>query len=103
MDSNVESNFPLYVGERISSLLVKSNRIRSGITARVPQLEKKDAEWIVAIKIPVDNGPIKDKPSGTSRRFDNNRYNYLVKKVVSREIRQGEDSPLSVPETDINT
>ena len=104
-DSNVGLiNSPLYVGERTSTLLVKNNRIGTEITARVSQLEKKD-EWIVAVKIPADNGPVKpDNPaSGRPRRFSDNRYNYLViQQAVSREIRRGLNSPLIVPDSDIN-
>ena len=108
--SNIENNLPLYIGERTSSLLVKNNRIGSGITARVSQLEKMD-NWILAAKIPieVDNSPVKDhdNPPGRSRRFNRNRYNYLVIQAISREIRRGQNSPLDsplsrIPDTDIN-
>ena len=104
-------NSPLYsyVGERTSTLLVKNNR-RGGteITARVSQLEKKD-EWIVAVKIPADNGRVKpdnprgDPASGRPRCFSDNRYNYLViQQAISREIRLGLSSPLIVPDSDVN-
>ena len=76
-ESNAENNLPLYIGERTNSLLVKNNRIGSGITERVSQLEKK-AKWILVAKVPADNGPVKDNPPDRSRRFDSNRYNYLV-------------------------
>ena len=103
---NVEMTYPLYIGERTSSLLVKNNRIGHEITARVSELEKK-AEWIVAVKIPAENGPSKDcdsqdNLSGRSRRFDSNRYNYLVMQAVSREINRGQNFPLQIPDTDIN-
>lgn len=110
VDSNLESSencLPLYIGERTSCLLVKNNRIGSGITARVSQLEKMD-KWILAAKVPIDNGPaVKDNdPSGRSRRFNTRRYNYLVMQAISREIRRGLnrpiDAPLSISDTDIN-
>jgi len=96
------------VGKRTSSLLVKSNRIGSGIAARVSQLEMVD-EWIVATKVPIDDGPIKDKPSSRrrSRGYDGNRYNYLVMQAISREIHRGQNNrennnPLLIPDTNIN-
>ena len=110
LESNVENSLPLYIGERTSSLLVKNNRIGSGITARVSQLEKME-RWILAARVPIDNGPVKDgDPSGRSRRFDGNRYNYLVIQAISREIHRGQnsrqnsplDTPLSIPDTEIN-
>ena len=101
-ESNAENNLPLYIGERTNSLLVKNNRIGSGITERVSQLEKK-AKWILVAKVPADNGPVKDNPPDRSRRFDSNRYNYLVIQAISREVRRGPvDFPLNVPDTDIN-
>ena len=107
LESNVENCLPLYIGERTSDLLVKNNRIGSGITARVSQLEKMD-KWILAAKVPIDNGPVKDhnEPSDRSRRFNTSRYNCLVMRAISRDIRQGQnrplDTPLSIPDTDIN-
>ena len=104
--SNAEVNSPLYVGERTSNLVVKNNlennKIGSGSTAH-SQLSSD--EWIVAAKIPIepaDDGPIKDKPSGKSRRFDSNRYNYLVIQAVSREIRGRKNSLLAISEKHIN-
>ena len=107
-ESSTENNLPLYIGERTSSVVVKNNRIRSGVTERVSQLEKK-AKWILAAKIPAENVPaVKDTdPPDRPRRFDSNRYNYLVIQAISREVRRGKnppkDFPLNIPpDTDIN-
>ena len=105
VDSNVEMNYPLYIGERTSSLLVKNAKAGPKVIACVSELEKK-AEWILAVKIP-ENGPSKDdnpqdNASGRSRRFDSNRYNYLVMQAVSREVNRGQNFPLQIPDTDIN-
>ena len=106
-ESSAKNNFPLYIGERTSSLLVKNNQIGSGITKRVSHLQK-NAKWILVAKVPAGNGPIKDNPpeTGRSRRFDGNRYNYLVIQAISREVRRGQnppaDFPLNIPDTDMN-
>ena len=109
-ESNTEINSPLYVGKRTINLMVKNNfkNNRMGCenisnSEAHPQLKTESDEWIVAVKIPIrPDGPIKDKPSGNSRRFDRNRYNYLVIQSVLREIHGRENPLLSIPETNIN-
>ena len=106
VDSNVGMNYPLYIGERTSSLLVKNARAGPKVIACVSDLEKK-AEWILAARIPEENGLSKDNDpqdnaSGRSRRFDSNRYNYLVMQAVSREMNRGQNFPLQIPDRDIN-
>lgn len=100
--SNTEINSPLYVGERTSDLV--KNNLKNNITGcgSTPQLKNSD-KWIVAAKIPVESdGPIKDKPSGKSRRFDNNRCNYLVMQAASRETRRRQNSFMVISEKHIN-
>ena len=101
VDSNVGMNYPLYIGERTSSLLVKNARAGPKVVACVSELDKK-AEWILAARIPEENGLSKDNDpqdnaSGRSRRFDSNRYNYLVMQAVSREMNRGQNFPLQIP------